>query len=318
MQYARLGNTGLQVSRLGFGAMRLLQKEEGSYDLDATVEIMRHAFDLGLNFVDSQYHYCGDQSEPCVGKAIAGRRDRVVVQTKACYYDKPAYKPGETHRSRLEETLERLGTDYLDVYLMHSLRMDRWQELGDAWMRMALKARDEGLIRHIGLSTHDTPENVKKHIDTGHFEAILMQYNLLDQRYEDCFAYAREKGLGTMVMGPVGGGRLAGPSEELRSAAPEGVRTSADLALRFVLSNPNVDCALSGMRSIAEVEENCAVAANRTPLTQEERDRIEAALKEKNRLSELYCSGCNYCLPCPNGVAISHIFKAMALRKCGA
>ena len=315
MQYTKLGRTGLNVSRLGFGAMRLLTRADGTWDVDATVEIMRRAFDLGVNFADSQYHYCGDQSEPTVGKAIQGRRDSVVIQTKACYYDKPKYGPGESHRSRLEETLKRLGTDYLDIYLMHSLKQERWDEFGEEWVRDALKARDEGLVRHLGFSSHDKPENVKAFIDMGCFEVVLMQYNLLDQSYEECFAYAREKGLGTEVMGPVGGGRLAGPSEELRRAAPHAVTTSADLALRFVLSTPNVDCALSGMRSVQEAEDNSRVASDATPLSSKERARILGVLTEKMRLAHLYCSGCNYCAPCPNGVAISGIFGAMALHK---
>ena len=315
MQYTPLGSTGLEVSRLGFGAMRLPTREDGEVDLEKSAEFMRRAFDLGVNFVDSQFHYCGDQSEPAVGKAVQGRREQVIIQTKACYYDRPKYKPGESHRSRLEETLLRLGTDYLDIYLMHSLKMDRWEDFGVEWMEEAMRARDEGLIGCIGFSSHDTPENVKKLIDLGLFEVVLMQYNLLDRRYEDTFAYAREKGMGAMVMGPVGGGRLAGPSPELRSVTPSSVQTSADLALRFVLSNPNIDCAFSGMRSFEEVDENCRIASDETSLSDEERAAVVALLKEKSKLSDLYCTGCNYCSPCPHGVAISPIFSAMALHK---
>ena len=315
MKYAALGNTGLEVSRLGFGAMRLLTDADGNWDIDGTVEIIRRAFDHGVNFIDSQYHYCGDQSEPCIGRAVQGRRDQTIIQTKACYYDLPSYAQGETHRSRLEETLRRLRTDYIDIYLMHSVRLERWQEFGEDWMQMALKARDEGLIRHIGLSSHETPENVKTLLDMGCFEVILMQYNLLDLRYGEMFAYAREKGLGTLVMGPVGGGRLAGPSQELLRDAPDDVKTSAELALRFVLSNPNVDCALSGMRSLGEADENCSVASLDEPLSQEARQRTLAMVAEKGKLADLYCSGCNYCSPCPHGVAISQVFSAMAMHE---
>jgi len=315
MQYVTLGRTGLRVSRLGFGAMRLLTGPDGRYDLEASARLMRRAFDLGVNFVDSQYHYCDDLSETAVGMAVAGRRDSIVIQTKACYYDRPKYRPGETHRTRLEETLRRLGTEYVDVYLMHSLHANRWEKFGAEWIDAACKAREQGLVRFLGFSSHDTPENVKRFIDTGPFDVVLMQYNLLDQRYEGAFAYARQKGLGTTVMGPVGGGRLAEPSEALHAAAPETIKTSADLAMRFVLSNADIDCAFSGMRSEAEVEENCRVASDRTPLGPQERGRILELLREKKRLADLYCSGCNYCSPCPHGVAISAIFGAMALHK---
>lgn len=314
MQYNQLGNTGLKVSRLGFGAMRL-PSDEGRVDMEKAAEVMRRAFDQGVNFVDSQYHYCGDQSEPAVGKAVAGRRDQIVVQTKAAYYNKPDYAPGETHRTRLEETLRRIQSDYLDIYLMHGLSMARWDEFGEEWMEMALKAKEEGLVRHIGLSTHDTPERVIALLEKGRFEVILMQYNMLDQRYSGVFQYARERGIGTMAMGPVGGGRLAGPPVEWAAASELSFKTNAELALRFVLSNPAINCAFSGMRNIQEVDENCATATREEPLTEAEREKVLTVLAEKQKLSELYCSGCEYCMPCPNNVAISHIFGAMALWK---
>lgn len=314
MQYTQLGDTGLKVSRLGYGAMRL-PTNDGQVDMDKAAEVMRRAFDLGVNFVDSQYHYCGDQSEPAVGQAISGRRDQIVVQTKAAYYDKPKYGPGETHRTRLEETLRRLGTDYVDIYLMHSLRLERWKEFGEEWIEMALKAKEEGLVRHIGLSCHDTPENAIKLLEKGFFETILMQCNMLDQRNVPVFQYASENGIGAMAMGPVGGGRLAGPPVEWAAQSNLTFKTTAELALRFVLSNPTIHCAFSGMRNTQEVEENCAVASREEPLTEDEREKILAVLAEKRKLSELYCSGCNYCSPCPSNVAISYIFGALALHK---
>jgi len=313
MQYSPLGRTGLSVSRLGFGAMRLPTAGD-SVDFDKATRLMRRAFDLGVNFVDTQYHYCGDQSETAVGKAVAGRRDQVVIQTKAAYYDQPKYGPWEDHRSRLEETLRRLSVDVLDIYLMHSLDLAKWNQFGQGWMDMAVKAKQQGLIRHIGLSAHYTPENMIQLLDTGCFEMILMQYNMLDTRNEKVLAHARAKGIGTMVMGPVGGGRLAGPPPEW-AGANAGCRTSAELALRFVLSNPDVDCAFSGMRFEPEVEENCAVASREAALTPGERQRILGVIAEKQRLAQLHCSGCNYCMPCPQGVAIPQILGALALEK---
>ncbi|HRU05810.1 MAG TPA: aldo/keto reductase [Candidatus Brocadiia bacterium] len=313
MRYAPLGKTGLSVSRLGFGAMRLLMDGK-NVDFDQATRLMRRAFDLGVNFVDSQYHYCGDQSETAVGKAVAGRRDQVIIQTKAAYYDQPKYGPWEDHRARLEETLRRLSVDYLDIYLMHSLDMTKWKQYGEGWMNMARKAKEQGLIRHIGLSAHDTPENIIALLDTGCFETILLQYNMLDTRNEKALAHARAKGIGTMVMGPVGGGRLAGPPPEW-AGRTGGCRTSAELALRFVLSNPDVDCAFSGMRSEAEIEENCAVASRKEALTAGERKLILGVIGEKQRLAQVYCSGCGYCQPCPQDVPIPHLLSALAMDK---
>jgi predicted aldo/keto reductase-like oxidoreductase len=161
------------------------------------------------------------------------------------------------------------------------------------------------------FSSHDKPKNILKLIDTGEFEGILVQYNLLDRRNEDVIAYAHEKGLGVAIMGPVGGGALAGyPSEAVRSMIG-GARSTPEIALRFVLSNPNVTLALSGMSSIAMVEENAATASREEPLSAAERQQVLEAVEEVGRLSDLYCTGCEYCMPCPNGVDIPKNFAAM-------
>jgi predicted aldo/keto reductase-like oxidoreductase len=112
-------------------------------------------------------------------------------------------------------------------------------------------------------------------------------------------------------MGPVGGGRLGLPSPAIRDLLPGKVRSSPELALRFVLSNPRVACALSGMSSMAQVEENAAVASNISPLAPEELERIAESVEENKRLSDLYCTGCNYCMPCPAGVNIPLNFQLM-------
>ena len=140
---------------------------------------------------------------------------------------------------------------------------------------------------------------------------MLCQYNLLDRANEDAIAYAHEQGLGVTIMGPVGGGRLGAPSKVIQDLLPGKVQSSAEMALRFVMNNRNVNIALSGMSSMDMVEENAAVASNMEPLTQEEEARIAASLEENRRLADLYCTGCNYCMPCPKGINIPEIFKMM-------
>jgi predicted aldo/keto reductase-like oxidoreductase len=110
-------------------------------------------------------------------------------------------------------------------------------------------------------------------------------------------------------MGPVGGGRLAAPGSQLRGMIDKPVASTAELALRFVLSNKGISSALSGMGSIEMVEENVATASLQTPLTPSERKQIIEALREKKRLSDLYCTGCGYCMPCPNGIDIPRNFE---------
>ena len=143
---------------------------------------------------------------------------------------------------------------------------------------------------------------------------MLLQYNLLDRANEAASPRAHELGMGVEVMGPVGGGRLGMPSEKLQTLVP-GVASTAELALRFVLANPNVTIAFSGMSTEEQVRENCATAGREEPLSGEEVEAIEQALDENQRLAELYCTGCEYCLPCPQGVGIPQVFSAMNMHR---
>ncbi len=307
MQYKVYGKTGDKVSRLGFGAMRL-PMVEGHVDMDLSVSIMRRAFDLGVNYVDSAVGYCNSESQIAVGKAIKGRRDKLFVSTKNHYKG----ESGDEWQKFLDQSLERIDVDYIDFYHSHGLAWDQYQNmLGKGGpMERFRKAKEEGLIRHMCYSCHDSPENMKKLIDTGEFDGMLLQYNLLDRRNEEAIAYAHEKGMGIAIMGPVGGGRLVAPSDQIQNMVG-GSKSTPEAALRFVLSNSNVTLALSGMNSMAMVEENVATASREEPLTAEERQGILDALEEIKRLSDLYCTGCGYCMPCPNDVDIPRNFQLM-------
>jgi len=315
LQYRRYGNTDMELSTLGFGAMRL------PADDDYAVECMVHALDLGVNFIDTAMGYRSAKpgaeaghSEVLVGRAIKGRRSEVYISTKNAPRDRSA-----AHwRENLENSLKRLDVDKIDIYqLVHSVTWEKY--INDfkpegCGLQEAIKARDEGLIGHFSFSSHDTPENIIRLIDEGIFESIIVQYNLLDRRNEPVIAHAGEKGLSVLVMGPVGGGRLGMSSEKLRQLVPD-ARSTPELALRFVLANPNVTVAMSGMNTLEMVEENAATCSRTEPLTADELAAIEQALAENQRLSELYCTGCNYCMPCPNGVGIPQAFAAMNLHR---
>jgi predicted aldo/keto reductase-like oxidoreductase len=207
--------------------------------------------------------------------------------------------------------LEQLDVDYIDLYHLHAVRWDvyRKQLVPGKITERFRKAKEEGLIRHMCFSSHDKPEGIRKLIDTGEFDGMLVQYNLLDRANEEVIAYAHEKGMGVAIMGPVGGGRLVGPSERIQMAG--GAKSTPEIALRFVLSNPNVTLALSGMSTMKMVEENVATAGREEPLSTEERQRVLEALEETKRLADLYCTGCRYCMPCPNDVDIPRNFEAM-------
>jgi predicted aldo/keto reductase-like oxidoreductase len=168
------------------------------------------------------------------------------------------------------------------------------------------------LVAHIGFTSHDKPQNIKRYIDTGEFECMTVQYNLLDRTNEEVISYAHQKGVGVIIMGPVGGGLLGGFSEELQGLLP-GAKSTAEIALRFVVSHPGVGVALSGMTSVPMVEENAAIASLTEPIGEAERKEIQAILERYRGLADLYCTGCGYCMPCPNDVNIPENFRYMNL-----
>ncbi len=301
MRYRDFGNTGIRVSALGFGAMRLPtigEEEEKRVDLEQSVPMLRRGLDLGINYIDSAWGYLNGTSEVAIGHAIAGReRSGFYISTK-----NPIDTDLKEWRKRLDIQLERLKTDYIDFYHLHSLqwRVFRKKAVPEGYMRELEQARDEGLIRHISFSCHDNPANIINLIDTGEFTSMLVQYNLLHRYNDAATAYAKAKGLGVAVMGPVGGGRI----DFMSRLRPGGGRTIPALALRFVLANPNVDVALSGMHSMAMIEENVAAANEDGPLSTGELEEMGMMLDQLKGLEDLYCTGCDYCMPCPNGVNI--------------
>lgn len=304
MQYKDYGGTGKRVSVLGYGAMRLPFSNS-----EESVALLERGIDLGINYIDTAYGYGEDgSSERFVGLAIKGRRDQVYIATKNPVGDEDT---PETWWRNLETSLKRLDTDHIDFYkVVHGLTWDYYTRLYEKQLHQAaLKARDQGIIGHLAYSCHDSPEGMMNLINTGVFEGMLLQYNLLDRTNEEVIAHAHASGMGVEVMGPVGGGRLGMASDKVQKLL--GAASTAEVALRFVLANPNVTTAFSGMSTRQQVEENCAVASREGPLTTQERQAIQQALEENERLAELYCTGCNYCMPCEQGVAIPDIFMAM-------
>jgi predicted aldo/keto reductase-like oxidoreductase len=308
MIYRTLGRTGLKVSQLGFGAMRLPMVGEGEakkVNRELAIPMIHRAFEAGVNYIDTAQGYCNSDSQRVVGEALKSWREKVIVSTKNNIYgtDEKAWWTG------LEQSLERLDVSCIDIYNHHGMRWARYEEfvapVMSKWMQ---KAKDQGLIKHICCSFHDNNAALLKLVDSGYVSSITLQYNMLDTQLEEGIAYAKEKGLGVVAMGPVGGGRLGIPNESLSSVVP-GIARIPELALRFVLANPHITMALSGMSTMQQVEENLAVAADTVTLSEEEKGRITEHLGRLKAMADLYCTGCNYCMPCPNGVAIPKIFS---------
>ena len=311
MQYAVLGRTGLKVSRLGFGCMRLPMKTEDEVDREKAIPMLQRAHELGVNYFDTAIGYCRGDSQRVLGEAFEGMRHEVILSTKNHFYDKT---DRDKWWRRLEDSLKNLRTDYIDVYKFHGMSRQRFAQVvgEDGLYREMLKAREQGLIRHISTSFHDSCDFLKELVDTGWFESILLQYNLINRDLEDGIAYARQKGVAIEVMGPVWGGRLGFPSDRVKDLVGDAMSTP-DLALRFVLANEGVVVAFSGMSTMQQLEENVETAGRAGALKEEDHRRMAQAVEERKKLLGLYCTGCNYCMPCAHGVDIPANFEALNL-----
>jgi predicted aldo/keto reductase-like oxidoreductase len=322
MQFVEFGKTGVKVSRLGMGCMRLPSYEKDGktiFDEEKGIALIHRAMELEVNYFDTAPYYCDKQSEVILGKALkGGRRDKVWVSTK----NPIESDSGDDYEKRLELSLKNLQTDHIDFYHFWGISLDQFLTKvlsKDGPFERAKKLKAQGVIKHISFSFHDKDagnkecDNLKEILKRGEgvLETLLCQYNLQDREKEPGIALAHEMGLWTVIMGPGGGGRLGAPSKVIQDLMPGKVKSSAEMALRFVLTNQNVNIALSGVSTIEQLEENAKIASNASPLSASETSQIESMMKENERLAGLYCTGCKYCMPCPQNINIPEIFTMM-------
>lgn len=316
MQYRAFGRTGWQASALGFGCMRLPTiGEQRDINEPEALRMVRYAIDHGVNYLDSGYGYHNGNSEKFLGRALQdGYRAKVWLATKLpCWAVKEA---GDFDRL-LNEQLERLQTDYLDVYLLHGLAKERWTAVHDlgilAWAERAMAA---GRFRRFGFSFHDKVDVFKEIIDA--FDGWAMcqiQYNFMneeDQAGTKGVEYAASKGLAVVAMEPILGGRLANPPEVVKAlwASAETQRRPAEWALQWLWNKPEIAIALSGMSTMEQVEQNVAAAERSRvgSLTDEELSLVAQVRTKYRDLCPIPCTECRYCMPCPNGVDIPRNF----------
>ncbi len=183
MIFNAIGKTGLEVSALGFGSMRLPMTDIGNMefvDLDRAVEVIQHALDAGVNYIDCGFQYCNFQSEIAVGRAIRGRRDQVIVTGKAT--KTRMFNPGDMRRM-LEHQLERLEIDYFDFYGFHGIAWDALYSIDEqtGWIAEMHQAKEEGLFKRMCFSFHDEPENIRKFVDLGWFDLLICQLEKFDE-----------------------------------------------------------------------------------------------------------------------------------------
>jgi len=324
MLYREFGQTGEQVSILGFGCMRLpvLDGRHEQIDEPLAAEMLHRAIDRGVNYVDTAYPYHGTHSgagagEPFVGRALRdGYRERVLLATKL---------PGWLVRDRadmdrfLAEQLDRLQTDHIDCYLLHSLNHGLWTGLLQAGVLGFLDAaRADGRIRYAGFSFHDEVGAFAPIVDAYDWDFCQIQYNYMDTSYQagrEGLRYAAARGLGVVVMEPLKGGCLARVPPEVQevfdqASAP---RTPVEWALRFVWDDPGVSLLLSGMSAPEQVVANLAAAEEGLPgvITEDEAELyVQARVMYRSR-AKADCTACRYCLPCPAGVDIPEVLAQL-------
>lgn len=311
MQYKRYGKDGPLISRLGFGAMRLPSRkkdDETKVNFSRSVEVMRAAMEAGINFFDSHHNYHGGNSEVAIGKALKGwKGQRIYIQTKTPWYND---EPIKYFEKLLYEALEKLGVNSIDYLLHHSMNMDTWKKRGKKFIKFTDWALRCGLIRHRGFSSHDSPENIKKFIDTGEFSAMVVSYNWMSSQVRDTIAYAAKRGMGVAVMNPIGGGMLATSTPQIMGLM-RGAKSAAEISLRYVLATPGVICALSGMNALKQVEENAAVASRKIPMTAKQKKDMRDRLDKIKKIAKKFCTACGYCMPCKHGVDIPANFRLL-------
>ena len=316
MEYRQFGKTGVQVSPLGFGMMRLPKTEDGKIDREAAIRNVRRAIDRGLNYVDTAYNYHEGESEVVTGEALLdGYRERVFLATKC-----PVWKLSETVTvaDLLEEQLQKLQTDHVDFYLLHALSRKRWEEtvLPLGAVEQMLEARRAGKVRYVGFSFHDDLETFKEIIDyTDQWDFCQIQLNYVDTGHQaglEGLQYAASRGLGVVIMEPLRGGYLANLPENVEKTLSTSGKSPVEMAFDFLWDRPEVSLLLSGMSTFQQVEDNMSYAARSGigMLTEEERNIFPKAEELLRACETVPCTGCNYCSVCPQGIAIPQIFEA--------
>ncbi|MBN2075802.1 MAG: aldo/keto reductase [Dehalococcoidales bacterium] len=319
MKYRKFGKLDWEVSVLGFGAMRLPQTSEnmGDVDEEESIRMIRYAIDRGVNYLDSAYLYHMGKSEPIIARALEdGYREKVRIATKLPVR---MVESADKFDDYLNEQMERLKTKKLDFYLLHGLNGESWPKVRD-WgiLDWANEKLAEGKFSYFGFSFHDDYDVFKDIIDSyDNWTMCQIQYNYMDKDYQAGrrgVEYAAEKGLAIVVMEPLRGGSLTQETPEsitkIWNEAPV-KRSPAEWGLMWVWNQPEITIALSGMSTMEQVVENTEIAGRAEPglLTPEELGIIDRVSEAYRSLRPIPCTGCAYCMPCPNGVEIPQIFQ---------
>ena len=279
MKKRLLGNTGMEVSVIGFGGIPIQHLSE-----EEAINIILECKKQGINFIDTARAYT--ISEKYIGKGLkeAGR-ENFYIATKAMSYDYNSMKKS------IEESLKDMEIDYIDLYQLHNVSSKEHLDTilsENGALKALVEAKAQGLIKHIGITGH-IRELLIEAIDNDEFETVQFPFNPVEAQGTELLSKALAKGMGTIAMKPLAGGAFDNP----------------DLSLKYVMNSGLITVAIPGMDTIEQVVENARIGIDAQPLTREEEDIIN---KEVESLGTEFCRRCGYCKPCPEGIDIPNVF----------
>ncbi|MEI6057342.1 MAG: aldo/keto reductase [Lentisphaerota bacterium] len=315
MQYRKFGNTGIEVSALGFGAMRLpiIGANPAHIDEKEALRIMQYAFDNGVNYVDTAYPYHEGQSEVVVGKALKqGYREKIYLATKLPSWAIESYPDFDRY---FYEQLNKLQTDHIDFYLIHNLHVNVWSKIRDIgildWCDKIVKS---GKVRFIGFSIHDTSALFKEIIDSYKWDFCQIQYNYMNEDVQvgtEGLLYAAQKRIPVVIMEPLLGGSLVNLPPKIQSIFDTALKNPVDMALQWLWNKQEVSLVLSGMSTMQQVKENIEYASTSgiNSFSAEDVALMDKVKSEYSKIAPIPCTKCRYCLPCPKSIEIPHLFS---------
>lgn len=268
----KLGSTNIELNRVGFGGIPIQRITQEDTNL-----VINELINQGINFIDSARGYT--ISEEYIGNAIEGKRDKFILATKSM---------SRSYDDMIRDvniSLNNFKTEYIDLYQLHNLKPDEYDGIFDDDMayEALLKCKEEGKIKHIGITSHSI-DTIKKAVNSGKFDTIQFPYNIVEDQADEIFKEANKNGIGVIVMKPLAGGAI----------------DNAKLAIKYILSKDYIDVVIPGMDSVNQVIENTSVL-NNLNITNEENLEIKDIIE---KLGNRFCRRCEYCMPCPVGINI--------------
>ena len=317
MKYRTMGKLNIQASAFGLGCMRFNGAASGDSIIDEkkAVSLIRKAIDGGVTYIDTAYVYLDKTSEIVLGKALQdGYRDKVTIATKMPLH---AVSDRASMVALLEEELKKLQTDHIDFYLMHGINRGSWEkfkEIGAPEFFDDMKKA--GKIRYKCFSFHGPYEDFEYILKDSDWDMVQIQYNFMDvdnQAGTKGLELAGSMGIPVVIMEGLLGGRLASAPDNVQAlydAFPV-KRSAVEWAFRWLCNHPEVSVVLSGCNEAEQIEENLRIfdTVDSGIMTPEETGLMDKVREAYLSRTKIGCTGCRYCMPCPNDVNIPGIFS---------